>query len=95
MDYAPLTTTGVLRGHIEKWHLLEYIEIASNPQRDRQIQVASVRTALTLGYSLDDLKNIVAEGGKLNNCHGSTGSPSALLRRVLRGGVTVLEGQGS
>ena len=27
-------------------------------------------------------------------CHGSTGSPSALLRRVLRGGVTVLEGQG-
>ena len=27
-------------------------------------------------------------------CHGSTGSPSALLRRVLRGGVTVLEGAG-
>ena len=27
-------------------------------------------------------------------CHGSTGSPLALLRRVLRGGVTVLEGQG-
>ena len=27
-------------------------------------------------------------------CHGSTGSPLALLRRVLRGGMTVLEGQG-
>ena len=27
-------------------------------------------------------------------CHGLTGSPSALLKRVLRGGVTVLEGQG-
>ena len=27
-------------------------------------------------------------------CHGSTGSPSALMRRVLRGGVTVLEGAG-
>ena len=29
-----------------------------------------------------------------HSCHGSTGSPSALLRRVLRGGVTVLEGAG-
>ena len=27
-------------------------------------------------------------------CHGSTGSPLALMRRVLRGGVTVLEGAG-
>ena len=27
-------------------------------------------------------------------CHGSTGSPSALMRKVLRGGVTVLEGAG-
>ena len=67
MDYTTLTTTGVLRGHIEKWHLLKYIEIASNPRRDWQIQIASIRMALTLGYSLDDLKNIVAEGGKLNN----------------------------
>ena len=25
-------------------------------------------------------------------CHGSTGSPSALLKEVLRGGMTVLEG---
>ena len=27
-------------------------------------------------------------------CHGSTSSPSALMRRVLRGGVTVLEEAG-
>ena len=27
-------------------------------------------------------------------CHGSTGSPLALMRRVLGGGVTVLEGAG-
>ena len=31
---------------------------------------------------------------ELQHCHGSTGSPSALMRRVLRGGVTVLEGAG-
>ena len=41
----------------------------------------------------------VATNGRVNAmagevCHGSTGSPSALLRRVLRGGVTVLEGAG-
>ena len=30
----------------------------------------------------------------LGACHGSTGSPSALMRRVLRGGVTFLEGAG-
>ena len=28
------------------------------------------------------------------SCHGLTGSPLALMRRVLRGGVTVLEGAG-
>ena len=27
-----------------------------------------------------------------HECHRSTGSPSALVRRVLRGGVTILEG---
>ena len=30
--------------------------------------------------------------GYLAWCHGSTGSPLALMRRVLRGGMTVLEG---
>ena len=76
MDYAPLTTTGVLRGHIEKWHLLEYIEIASDPQREWQIQIGSVKTALRLGYSFDDLKDILAQGGKLINLPSRTNSTS-------------------
>ena len=39
--------------------------------------------------SVEGCSNLVDD-----SCHGSTGSPSALLGRVLRGGVTVLEGQG-
>ena len=67
IDYAPSTTTGTLRGHIEKWHLLEYIEIALDPQRDWQILVSGVKKALKLGYSLDGLKDIVKQNGNLNN----------------------------
>ena len=67
IDYAPTTTTGTLQGHIEKWHLLEYIEIALDPQRDWQILVSSVKRTLKLGYSLDGLKDIVKQNGNLNN----------------------------
>ena len=37
---------------------------------------------------------VIHGAGKVPKCHGSTGSPSALMRGVLRGGVTVLEGAG-
>ena len=67
IDYSPSTTTGTLRGHIDKWHLLEYIEIALDPQRDWQILVSGVKKALKLGYSLDGLKDIVKQNGNLNN----------------------------
>ena len=67
IDYSPSTMTGTLWGHIDKWHLLEYIEIALDPQRDWQILVSGVKKALKLGYSLDGLKDIVKQNGNLNN----------------------------
>ena len=65
IDYSPSTTTGTLRGHIKKWHLLEYIEIALDPQRDWQILVSGIKKALKLGYSLDGLKDIVKQNGNV------------------------------
>ena len=55
--------TGMLRGHIEKFHLIEYIEMASVPNRSWLIQVQSVKNAMDVGYSLDELKDIAVKTG--------------------------------
>ena len=63
ISYAPSTMTGMLRGHIEKFHLVEYIEMASVPNRSWLIQVQSVKNAMDVGYSLDELKDIAVKTG--------------------------------
>ena len=65
ISYAPSTTTGTLRGHIEKFHLIKYIEMALVPNRSWLIQVQSVKNAMDVGYSLDELKDIAMKGGKI------------------------------
>lgn len=67
INYSANTATGTLRGHIAKWHLVEYLEIASNPKRQWRIQLSSVEDALHLGYTFDELKEIAKKDGKLNN----------------------------
>ncbi|KIM68335.1 hypothetical protein SCLCIDRAFT_105772 [Scleroderma citrinum Foug A] len=65
ITYSSTTMTGMLQGHIKNWHLIEYIEIASNPNRKWPIQVLNVKVAIGLGYTLDELKEIAKMDGKL------------------------------
>ena len=67
INYSAGTVTEMLWGHITKWHLIEYLKIASNPNRQWQIQLSNVEVVISLGYTFDEPKEIVKKDGKLNN----------------------------
>ena len=67
INYSASTTTGMLWGHIAKWRLVEYLKIASNPNRQWWIQLSNVGVAIGLGYTFNELKEIAKKDGKLNN----------------------------
>ena len=77
INYSAGTATGTLRGHIAKWHLIEYLEIASNPNRQWRIQLSNVEVAIGLGYTFNELKEIAKKDGKLNNLlpHSTNSTP--------------------
>ncbi|KIK16816.1 hypothetical protein PISMIDRAFT_73045, partial [Pisolithus microcarpus 441] len=54
--YSPNMTTGVLHGHIGKWHLLDLINLAIELGRAWPIQVSPVKEILVLSYMLEELK---------------------------------------
>ena len=56
----------MLQVHIEKWHLREYIQIVSDPNRQWAIKLATVNTALNLGYTYDELKDLVEKNGNIS-----------------------------
>ena len=80
----------VARGPLHaEWAL---VPLAVNPNvfEDTTLETGLMVKRMVLGQRSED------DGSAGNSfffgCHGSTGSPSALMRRVLRRGVTVLEG---
>ena len=77
INYSAGTATGMLQGHIAKWHLVEYLEIASNPNRQWWIQLSNIEVVIGLGYTFDELKEIVKKDGKLNNLlpHSTNSTP--------------------
>ena len=77
INYSAGTVTGMLQGHIAKWHLIEYLEIASNPNRQWRIQLSNVEVVISFGYTFDELKEIVKKDGKLNNLlpHSTNSTP--------------------
>ncbi|KIK10709.1 hypothetical protein PISMIDRAFT_124027, partial [Pisolithus microcarpus 441] len=53
--------------HIEKFHLLDYLDLALQKDRDWLIQVKVVKDCITNGYSLQELKSLVDRGVGLKN----------------------------
>ena len=77
INYSAGTATGTLWGHIAKWHLVEYLKIALNPNRQWQVQLSNVEVVIGLGYTFDELKEIAKKDGKLNNLppHSTNSTP--------------------
>ncbi|KAF8547373.1 hypothetical protein OG21DRAFT_1527205 [Imleria badia] len=65
--YLAKMGTSTLRGHIDNWHLLPYIILALQPDREWPIQVPTMKKAIGLGYTLNELKSFVEKGIKPQN----------------------------
>ncbi|KIK21668.1 hypothetical protein PISMIDRAFT_77592, partial [Pisolithus microcarpus 441] len=67
ISYSPNMMTGVLHGHIGKWHLLHFINLAMELGRVWPIQVSPVKEILVLGYTLEELKAFLEKGVDLKS----------------------------
>ncbi|KIK20567.1 hypothetical protein PISMIDRAFT_105542 [Pisolithus microcarpus 441] len=67
IQYSKNTATSTLRLHIEKFHLLDYLDLALQKDSDWPIQVKVVKDCITNGYSLQELKSLVDRGVGLKN----------------------------
>ncbi|KIK12441.1 hypothetical protein PISMIDRAFT_18739 [Pisolithus microcarpus 441] len=67
IQYSKNTATSMLCLHIEKLHLLNYLDLALQKDRDWPIQVKVMKDCITNGYSLQELKSLVDRGVSLKN----------------------------
>ncbi|KIK23096.1 hypothetical protein PISMIDRAFT_101157 [Pisolithus microcarpus 441] len=67
IQYLKNTATSMLRLHIKKFHLLDYLDLVLQKDRDWPIQVKVVKDCITNGYSLQELKSLVDRGVSLKN----------------------------
>ncbi|KIK19825.1 hypothetical protein PISMIDRAFT_43563, partial [Pisolithus microcarpus 441] len=78
IQYLKKTATSTLCAHIEKFHLLDYLDLALQEDRDWLIQVKLVKECITNGYSLQELRSLVDRGAGLKNLppHPVTPTPN-------------------
>ncbi|KAI5998468.1 hypothetical protein EDC04DRAFT_2909281 [Pisolithus marmoratus] len=67
ITYSSNTMTGILHGHIGRWHLLDFIDLVMEPGRAWPIQVSPVKEVLVLGYMLEELKAFLEKGVDLRS----------------------------
>lgn len=68
--YAAKSGTSTLRGHIDRWHIPEYLELVE--ARGWPIWLDSVKKALGLGYTITELRETIAMGGTLQKLGART-----------------------
>lgn len=83
--YAAKSGTSTLRGHLERWHLREYLELVE--ARNWPIWLNSVKHAMGLGYSFVEMRQAVAETGSLD---GLRARASATADKENSGGRSLL-----
>jgi hypothetical protein len=62
-QYSCKTGTSGLRGHIYRYHLLEYVTLAE--QNGWYIWLDSIKSAVAHGYTLAEIQDVLTNGGSI------------------------------
>lgn len=64
-QYSRNTGTSVLRGHIDRHHLLEYLILAE--ENGWPIWLESIKRVVARGYTLQEIRGVLEDGGTLDS----------------------------
>lgn len=76
--YAAKSGTSTLRGHVDRWHVHEYLELVE--ARGWPVWIETVKKAIKLGYTIGELQQVMTESGTLEGLRaraGQMGTPDA------------------